>query len=96
MNLKSKIVLVTGGASGLGRATAEALSNRDARVILLDQDARVARLAASLSGPDAIGSEVRLPSRPTSKPQSILRSTAGPGWTSWSMPPEWRRLGAYS
>lgn len=36
MNLKDKVAVVTGGASGLGRATVEALSAQGARVAIFD------------------------------------------------------------
>ena len=36
MDVKSSVALVTGGASGLGRATAQHLVDRGARVVLLD------------------------------------------------------------
>jgi NAD(P)-dependent dehydrogenase (short-subunit alcohol dehydrogenase family) len=46
-------VLVTGGASGIGRATAELLVARDARVMVVDLDSeRVATTIAELSVPD--------------------------------------------
>ena len=38
MNIEGKIALVTGGASGLGRAAAEVLVNKGARVVLLDMN----------------------------------------------------------
>jgi NAD(P)-dependent dehydrogenase (short-subunit alcohol dehydrogenase family) len=36
MNLKDKVALVTGGASGLGQATVEAFVAKDAKVVILD------------------------------------------------------------
>lgn len=36
MSLSSRVALVTGAASGLGRATVERLSKQGARVVLLD------------------------------------------------------------
>ena len=54
MQLEDKIALVTGGASGLGRATAEALLERGARVVLFDLHEDVEEVAEDL-GSDAIG-----------------------------------------
>ena len=38
MNIQGKVAMITGGASGLGRATAEALVARGGRVMILDRD----------------------------------------------------------
>ncbi|MBM7333750.1 MAG: 3-hydroxyacyl-CoA dehydrogenase [Alcanivorax sp.] len=38
MNIQGKVAVITGGASGLGRATAEALVARGGRVMILDRD----------------------------------------------------------
>ena len=38
MDVRDKVVLVTGGASGIGFATAELLTTNGARVILADHD----------------------------------------------------------
>ncbi len=51
MNLDRCSVLVTGGASGLGRATVEAAHARGAHVVIVDRDeARGGELAATLGG----------------------------------------------
>ena len=36
MDLKNKLALVTGGASGLGQATVEAFVRKEAKVVILD------------------------------------------------------------
>lgn len=51
MNLENVAVVVTGGASGMGAATASALSNRGARVALLDLDGEAVKdVAAKIGG----------------------------------------------
>ncbi len=50
MNLHGKVALVTGGASGLGRATAEALVQRGAKVALLDRNREAGEATAKALG----------------------------------------------
>ncbi len=49
MDLKEKIVLITGGASGIGAATARWLANQGMRVAILDRDP-AEKLAREISG----------------------------------------------
>jgi len=49
MDISNIVAIITGGASGLGRATAEAIVARGGRVMILDRDAqRAAETAAAL------------------------------------------------
>ncbi len=51
LNFEGKVALVTGAASGIGRATAVALAERGARVALFDRDVEAGmELAKKLSG----------------------------------------------
>jgi NAD(P)-dependent dehydrogenase (short-subunit alcohol dehydrogenase family) len=54
-SLQGKVVVVTGGARGIGLATAHALAARGARVVIGDLDADGARSAAKEVGTAAVG-----------------------------------------
>ncbi len=49
-SLRNKRVLVTGGASGIGRLTVEAFAEQGARVAFLDRDAENAQAVSAASG----------------------------------------------
>jgi NAD(P)-dependent dehydrogenase (short-subunit alcohol dehydrogenase family) len=49
------VVVITGGASGLGLATAKALTSRGARVALIDRDADAVQAAAQSLGAETLG-----------------------------------------
>ena len=50
-----KVVLVTGGAAGIGRAVATLFADRGAQLVLLDRDPDVGQVAATLSGSGHLG-----------------------------------------
>jgi NAD(P)-dependent dehydrogenase (short-subunit alcohol dehydrogenase family) len=56
--LRDKVALVTGGASGLGRATALALAEAGAEVVVADRDAAGAREVAQRVGGHAVTCDV--------------------------------------
>jgi NAD(P)-dependent dehydrogenase (short-subunit alcohol dehydrogenase family) len=53
--LKDKVVIVTGGASGIGRATAERLASEGSKVAIVDVDGQRAAEAAAAIGGATIG-----------------------------------------
>jgi NAD(P)-dependent dehydrogenase (short-subunit alcohol dehydrogenase family) len=52
--LKDRVVIVTGGASGIGHATADRLVAEGARVALVDVDGEAVSAAAAKLGPDVL------------------------------------------
>jgi len=54
-DFSGKTVLVTGGAAGIGQATAELFAERGARLALLDRDAQVEQAAQALPGTGHLG-----------------------------------------
>ncbi len=54
MDINDKVAVVTGGASGLGKATAEALIAAGGKVAILDRNEELAAGTASALGEDAI------------------------------------------
>jgi NAD(P)-dependent dehydrogenase (short-subunit alcohol dehydrogenase family) len=60
MNLQDKVAVVTGGASGLGLATVEALHHGGAKVLILDLNEDKGRAVAQRLGDDAIFAAVNV------------------------------------
>jgi NAD(P)-dependent dehydrogenase (short-subunit alcohol dehydrogenase family) len=48
VEIAGRTFLITGGASGLGRATAQMITGADGRAVLLDQDERVEQVAGEI------------------------------------------------
>jgi NAD(P)-dependent dehydrogenase (short-subunit alcohol dehydrogenase family) len=61
IDYQGKVVLVTGAASGIGRALAVAMARRGARVIAADIDGAGAAETARLTGGEAIAVDLALP-----------------------------------
>jgi NADP-dependent 3-hydroxy acid dehydrogenase YdfG len=57
-SLRGKVVAITGGARGIGKATAKALAREGATIAIGDLDAELARATASELGEGALGLEL--------------------------------------
>ncbi|MEU6017334.1 SDR family oxidoreductase [Streptomyces sp. NPDC047515] len=55
LGLKDRVYIITGATRGLGNATARALAEDGARVIITGRDEKRAEAAAAELGPDAVG-----------------------------------------
>jgi NAD(P)-dependent dehydrogenase (short-subunit alcohol dehydrogenase family) len=63
VSLQGRVVAITGGARGIGRATAKALARKGARVAIGDLDADLAGATAEELGPEAIALELDVTKR---------------------------------
>jgi NAD(P)-dependent dehydrogenase (short-subunit alcohol dehydrogenase family) len=60
VNFEDKVVIVTGAAVGIGRATAIAFAEKDARVVVTDIDVEKGKQTSSLIGGDAFFIEINV------------------------------------
>ncbi len=58
MDISGQVAVVTGGASGLGLATAQALAAKGAKIVVLDRNAEAADRAAGLLGGFGVACDV--------------------------------------
>jgi len=63
MQFKDKVVLVTGGAAGIGKATALRFAEEGAKVVICDVDETTGRETLKLLGPEASFHKVNVASR---------------------------------
>jgi 3-oxoacyl-[acyl-carrier protein] reductase len=84
LGLRDGVYIVTGGSSGLGLATAEALTADGARVVLSARNAGRLAQAADRLGPGRAGPSGSPRTTPTRRRRSGLsprRSKPSAGWT---------------
>jgi len=60
VNFEDKVVIITGAAAGIGRATAIAFAEKDARVVVADIDVEKGKQTSSLIGGDAFFIEINV------------------------------------
>lgn len=60
MDIQNKVAVITGGASGLGRATAELFVSKGAKVVLFDMNAEAGEALASELGSNALYQNVNV------------------------------------
>jgi NAD(P)-dependent dehydrogenase (short-subunit alcohol dehydrogenase family) len=107
LDFEGRCAVVTGGAAGIGRATAQRLADSGARVALWDRDARALDAAASVLGEHAITQAVDVADAEAVTRASEATVSAfgridvlvcsagitGPNLTVWEYPvDEWRRV----
>jgi hypothetical protein len=60
VNFEDKVVIITGAAAGIGRATAIAFAEKDAKVVVTDIDVEKGKQTSSLIGGDAFFIEINV------------------------------------
>ncbi len=77
-DLTGRVVVITGGARGIGRATAQRLANAGCTVVLGDLDAALAATAAAEIGRGAVSAELDVTSAESWRAFAEATAEAGP------------------
>ena len=86
MNFKEKTILITGGASGMGAASAREFASAGAHVFIVDLNGPLARqVAAEIGAPDPIIGDVADSEFCRRAVAEVLNAFGG--WMSWSTAP---------
>ena len=88
--LANKVAIVTGGAAGIGAATAQQFVNEGARVVIADINPEQGEELAAGLGPDCVFKHVDVASRDDLTDLVALPSRSSADWTSCSTTPGYR------
>ncbi|MBN8866411.1 MAG: SDR family NAD(P)-dependent oxidoreductase [Solirubrobacterales bacterium] len=77
MSFEERVVLITGGANGLGRATGARLAAAGAKVVLADIEAEAGRQAAAEIGAEFVECDVRDPEASVAAVEFTVRTFGG-------------------
>jgi NAD(P)-dependent dehydrogenase (short-subunit alcohol dehydrogenase family) len=75
LDFTGKVVLITGGATGIGRATAQAFADQGATVVIGDVDARAAETIALIEGRGGTGLFLETDVTSWAQVQQLVRTT---------------------
>ena len=89
MRLKDKVCIITGGGSGIGRATALLFADEGARLVIADKHAANAQAVASeCTGKGAQAIAIAAGTPPAS-PAATWAKSPGAAARPWPRPPGW-------
>ena len=82
MKIEGKVAIVTGGASGLGKATAEALVAAGAKVAIWDMNEELGREVVAQLGENAYFTALNVTDAAAVVDKNVIKGDGGPVWRS--------------